>query len=438
MRAVWWVRRDLRLGDNQALQAAAAADELIPVFCWDEDEPGVAARPWAPGAASRWWLHHSLAALKASLRARGSDLLILRGDTMTALRRLKPDVVYCSRRYEPAEIAREAAVRAGLNLESFGGKLLREPDALVTGAGTPYSVFTPYWNAFVKGPDFGKALAAPKTLPPLPPGVHGESLAALGLLPRVAWDDGIAAAWTPGEAGAQAALAAFLAHAAKGYEKGRDLPAAAGTSRLSPHLAFGEVSARSVWKAASGNRPFLRQLAWRDFAAQLLVHQPHSSDTALKPAYDRFPWRDDYAPALKAWQQGQTGYPIVDAGMRELWHTGWMHNRVRMIAASFLVKHLLIPWQEGARWFWDTLVDADLANNSFGWQWSAGSGADAAPYFRVFNPYIQAKKFDAGAAYVKKWVPEAGTRSYVKPIVDHDAARLTALKAYDRFKKLTG
>jgi len=310
--------------------------------------------------------------------------------------------------------------------------------------GRPYQVFTAFWRACQAMPEPGVPLPAPECIPA--PERWPESLAIeeLGLDPIPDWAGGLREVWTPGEAGAMRLLREFLARA-DGYADERDRPDRAGTSRLSPHLHFGEVSARQVWHAARGVEPYLRQLGWREFSAHLLHHFPHTATEPLRPEFRAFPWRMD-AAALRAWTRGRTGYPLVDAGMRELWHTGWMHNRVRMVAASFLVKHLMIPWQEGAAWFWDTLVDADLANNTMGWQWCAGCGADAAPYFRIFNPVLQGEKFDPEGAYVRRWVPELADvparfvhkpwlapeppREYPAPIVDHDFARLRALAAY--------
>lgn len=468
-KTIVWFRRDLRLADQEALHAALArGGTVVPVFIWAPDEEA----PWAPGAASRWWLHESLRAFDASLRALGSQLVIRRGPSLDALRRLINETgasaVYWNRLYEPAAIERDRVVKAtlradGVEAKSFNSALLHEPWTILTQQGKPYQVFTPFYRAC-------QALDAPSTPRPPPahlptiPSIPSVAINDLGLLPSIHWYDGMAATWQPGEDGAVERLAGFRPRAPH-YKSDRDRPDLESTSRLSPHLHFGEISPRQVWwsirKAHPGGsaEPYLRQLIWREFAHHLLYHFPHTPTEPLRPEFKRFPWEDN-PQFLKAWQKGRTGYPIVDAGMRELWRTGWMHNRVRMIVASFLVKDLLIPWQAGAAWFWDTLVDANLANNTLGWQWTAGCGADAAPYFRIFNPILQGEKFDPDGAYVKKWVPElaalpaglvhrvmeadrrvlsdAGVElgvHYPKPLVDHGVARDAALSAYDHLKR---
>ncbi len=441
-------RRDLRLADQPALAAALAAAReagtaLLPVYVHETEGE------WPPGAASRWWLHHSLAALDADLRARGSRLLLRRGPLAAALAALQAETgaaaVYASRRVEPAAREAEGAARraldvAGAELRLFAGDGLHAPDRLRNLQGGPYRVFTPFWKALAALPAPAGLAPAPAALPAPTSWPASLSLAELALLPRIDWAGGLAAAWTPGEAGAQAALACFLVQGLAEYPAARDLPGRAGVSRLSPHLHFGEIAPARLWAAslaAAGAAPgtagvapatgeaWRRQLAWRDFARHLLWHFPGTARDPLDARFERFPWREDPA-ALAAWQRGETGYPLVDAGMRELWQTGWMHNRVRMVVASFLTKHLLIDWRVGARWFWDTLVDADLANNGFGWQWTAGCGADAAPYFRVFNPTLQAQRFDARGEYIHRWRPEPA----LQPIVEHGAARARALAAY--------
>ncbi len=426
-----WFRRDLRLADHPALaEACATGRPVLPVFIWAPEEEA----PWAPGAASRWWLHHSLTALDRDLRARGSRLVIRRGPSGDALRALVRETgatdVFWNRLYEPALIARDRALKEEFNAHTFNGSLLHEPWEILTQAEKPYQVFTPFHKACQVHGDPGRPLPAPVRLP-TSGNVPSEKFQSLELLPALDWAAGFREVWTPGEAGAQQRVSDFEAGA---YAEERDRPDHEGTSRLSPHLHFGEISPRQIWWAvrASGRgnvEPYLRQLVWREFAHHLLYHFPHTAEQPLRPEFARFPWRDDPA-ALRRWQEGRTGFPIVDAGLRELWHTGWMHNRVRMIAASFLVKDLLIPWTEGARWFWDTLVDADLANNTLGWQWTAGCGADAAPYFRVFNPALQAEKFDPAGAYRRRWAGAVQD----PPLVDHGAARDRALEAYNEMR----
>jgi deoxyribodipyrimidine photo-lyase len=428
--SIVWFRNDLRLADNPALAEAAGGGPVVPVFIWAPDEEG----DWPPGAASRWWLHHSLAALDRALRRHRSRLIVRRGPTAAALRELAEktgaDAVLWNRRYKPAITARDAELKQALHgARSLPGNLLREPWTVQTRTGGPYQVFTPFWRALEAMGDPGTPLPEPSlALPERWPA--SLSVEELGLLPEISWDEGLAATWTPGERGALERLGTF-SERARGYGDERNIPAAEATSRLSPHLHHGEVSARQVWhmvREAAGRsaEPFLRQLAWRDFAHHLLYHFPHTTDAPLRPAFAHMPWRHD-TEGLQDWQRGRTGYPLVDAGMRQLWETGWMHNRVRLVAASFLTKHLLIDWREGARWFWDTLVDADLANNTLGWQWVAGSGADAAPYYRIFNPAAQADRFDGDGRYRDRWL-DGDSRP---PIVEHAAARERALAAYD-------
>lgn len=475
-----WFRADLRLTDNPALAAAVARKSaVIPVFLWALEEDG----RWQPGGATRWWLDASLRALDASLRKQGSRLVVRRGAALGTLRTLLRETgataVYWNRRYEPDAITRDRQVKEGLRADgiearSFNGSLLMEPWENVKGDGTAYRVFTPFWKSMLARGSMAAPVAAPKRIAAPAEWPAGDSIDDLELKPRLDWAGGMRAAWTPGEAGARRELERFLSGAVTRYPEHRDRPDLVGTSRLSPHLHFGEISPRQAWHAArefalgdsaerSGaehadvSRPvesWLRQLAWREFGHHLLYHFPHTAEAPLRPEFERFPWASDDA-ALRAWQRGRTGYPIVDAGMRELWTTGWMHNRVRMVVASFLVKDLLLPWQEGARWFWDTLVDADLANNTLGWQWTAGCGADAAPYFRVFNPLLQSRKFDPDGDYLRRWLPElaglpdpwihephkaptalleaAGVtigRDYPAPIVSHEVAKHLALAAY--------
>jgi deoxyribodipyrimidine photo-lyase len=416
--AILWFRRDLRLTDNPALLAALRhCQRIVPLYIHAPAEEA----PWQPGAASRWWLHHALAALQRDLQRLGSALLIRHGPTQEALAELGAACgathLYWNRLYDPATIARDTAIKRwaqaqGLSVESHNAGLLHEPWTLQTGKGEPYRVFTPFWKAGRAQAQPAAPEPAPTRLPPLPAGLATQPLETLELLPRVPWDAGLAAAWTPGEPGAQTALDAFMAQGADHYRDVRDLPGRPGTSRLSPHLHFGELGPRQVLQAcrnagdSSGAEAYARQLYWREFGHHLLYHFPYTAEQPLDRRFAEFPWARDITEPLAAWQQGRTGIPIVDAGMRELWHTGWMHNRVRMLVASLLTKNLLIPWQQGARWFWDTLVDADLANNTLGWQWTAGCGADAAPYFRIFNPVLQGQRFDGAGSYVRRWVPE--------------------------------
>jgi len=477
--ALVWFRQDLRLQDNPALHAAQArGGPLIPVYVLDEAGAGA----WPLGGASRWWLHHALAALDAALRERGSRLVLARGPALEVLTALVAasgaGAVYWNRCYEPAAIQRDRAVKAalaegGLEVKSFNGALLHEPHTVQNQQGAPFQVFTPYWRHCQTLPVEPPVRLPAGPLPPLPANLPTLDLAALDLLPRIPWDAAFPGAWEPGEAAGLRRLRQFAGRAMADYADVRDRPGQDGTSRLSPYLHFGEVSPRQVWAAVQaqakdtgvfppgrGAQVFLNEIGWREFAHHLLFHFPHTPTQPLRPDYAAFPWAPDPGGRLlRAWQRGRTGYPIVDAGMRQLWAHGWMHNRVRMIAASFLIKHLLQPWNRGAEWFWDTLVDADLASNTLGWQWTAGSGADAAPFFRIFAPVRQGEKFDPEGAYVRRWVPElarlpaaylhapwsapaavlaeAGVRlgrDYPAPLVDHDAARARALAAFQQLR----
>lgn len=472
-----WFRHDLRLADNPALASAQKrGGPVVPVFIWSPEEEGA----WPPGGASRWWLHQSLAALDVRSREVGSRLIIRCGPALATLREVAKethaDAVFWNRRYEPAVSARDAKVKEalgsdGLAAESFNAALLHEPWTIQNQSGKPFQVFTPFWRHCPAKSEPAEPLPAPKKL--LAPSKWPKSLALeeLELQPKMNWADGLRAAWQPGELGATANLNCFLAKAFDDYTDQRNRPDITGTSRLSPHLHFGEISPRQVWHglrrmAVKRRLPverwrgsqFLAEIGWREFAHHLLSHFPHTPTEPLRADFKKFPWRKD-AAWLHAWQKGRTGYPIVDAGMRELWTTGWMHNRVRMIVASFLVKDLLMDWQEGARWFWDTLVDADLASNTLGWQWTAGCGADAAPYFRVFNPTSQSEKFDPNGDYIRRWCPELAKlptkwihqphgappevlraarvelgRDYPQHIVNHAIAREVALEAFARIK----
>jgi deoxyribodipyrimidine photo-lyase len=427
-----WLRHDLRLNDNLALLAAARTGAVVPVFVWAPAEEG----DWPLGAASRWWLDRSLRALDADLRSRGSRLIVRRGPSVETLAALMAEVgagaVHWNRRYEPAAITRDAqAIRLLAGVRTFNAGLLHEPWTVRTRAEGPFRVFTPFWKAIsaLGEPD------PPASIGALPaPAVWPGSLAIddLGLRPLSDWDAELRTAWSPGEGGALDELDRFLDHV-EHYADTRDTPSVNG-SRLSAHLHFGEIGPRQVWaavreRAGVAATAYLRQLGWREFAHHLLYHFPDTPDRPLQPAFNDFPWRDD-PTGLRSWQQGRTGHDFVDAGMCELWRTGWVHNRVRMVAASFLVKDLLIDWHEGARWFWDTLVDADLANNTLGWQWVAGCGADSAPFFRIFNPAVQAARFDPERRYRDRWLK--GTRP--AEIVSHPAARRRALEAYAQMR----
>ncbi|MFC4252366.1 cryptochrome/photolyase family protein [Sinimarinibacterium flocculans] len=466
-----WFRRDLRLTDNPALIAALErGTPVIPVYVHDPASED----PWAPGAASRSWLHHSLTALAEDLARRGSRLVVRSGPALQTLRALigetSAGAVAWNRLHEPAIAARDARIEAalasdGIETSSHNAALWSEPGQIATGSGGPYRVFTPFWRALAARLPDAPVSPAPERIPGPRQWPAGIAVETLALRPSIAWDQGFYDPWQPGEAGAYRRLRRFLDEDLRGYGDARDRPADDGCSRLSPHLHFGEIGPRQVLQAvrraqAGGDLPehdaehFLRELGWREFAHHLLHHFPQTPDQPLNAAFAAMPWRRDrdHAADLQAWQRGRTGIPIVDAGMRELWASGWMHNRVRMIVASLLTKNLLIPWQQGARWFWDTLVDADLASNTLGWQWVAGCGADAAPYFRIFNPVLQSQKFDAGGRYIRRWVPElahlpdkavhapwtmrdAAPRDYPAPIVDLAASRQRALDAFARMRE---
>ncbi len=454
MTSIVWFRQDLRVSDNPALDAAiAAGGAVIPVYIWSPDEEN----GWTLGGASRCWLHHALAQLQKELEQLALPLILRIGNSQETLSGLiletKATHLFWNRRYEPYAIQRDTKIKAAceISVRSFNSALLFEPWTIANKKGKPFKIFTPFWRTCLTEKEPAKPTPRPRgpfktmQLPSL-------SLNELKLSKKFE-------AWQP--ECAEQVLERFLAGPIVHYAEGRDRPDLAGVSRLSPYLHFGQISPRQIWhsvKKPAGDA-FLRQLGWREFAHHLLYHFPETVQKPLYAKFAAFPWLYD-EKALQAWQKGQTGYPIVDAGMRELWQTGWMHNRVRMIVGSFLVKDLLLPWQEGARWFWDTLVDADLANNTLGWQWIAGCGADAAPYFRIFNPVLQGEKFDPQGAYVRKWVPElqklpqiwlqqpwnapdaalkeAGIvlgDSYPKPIVDHEQARKRALAALQTVKE---
>ncbi len=421
--AIVWLRLDLRLADNPALHHALQhAERIIPVYIHAPEE----AAPWSDGGASRWWLHHSLRALAGDLRHLGSRLVLRCEPSLSALldlvRNSGATSVYWNRLHEPAFTRRDnevqAALRAaGVDVHRYNGSLLHQPGAILTKTGRPYRVFTPFWRACQQSPTGPQPLPSPNALPPVPAHLKSLELDELSLLPRLPWDQGLRATCEPGEQQANMRLHAYCQTSLPTYPASRDYPDRPGTSHLSPHLHFGEISPQQVlWvlrdyaeHAAGGltaaSESLIRQVGWREFAAHVLHHYPHTPEQPLDERYRNFPWDNDKS-LLTAWTRGETGIPIIDAGMRQLWYSGWMHNRVRMLVASFLVKNGGIHWLEGARWFWDTLVDADLANNTLNWQWVAGCGADAAPYFRIFNPVLQSKKFDPDGVYIRRWVPE--------------------------------
>lgn len=474
---ILWFRQDLRLADNPALQAAVESRlPVIPTYVWSPEEAG----EWAMGSAARVWLHGSLNALQTNLRERDSDLYIAQGHTATTLLQLAQSMgaqtIHCNARYEPWARQQQDTIQQELARHDIqlvihtGATLLWEPKSFATQQGKPYQLFTPYFNRCVGQLPDTTPRPAPAKLPS--PDFWPQSLPVdlLHLLPTTHWDAGIRAVWQPGEQAAQTRLQDFLANALIQYGQARNLPHQQGTSCFSSYLTHGEISPRQIWHAVEewadatpGNTAtrktasdFLRELVWREFAYHVLYHFPHTTTQPLKEKFRQMPWQEN-PEWLKRWQTGQTGYPLVDAGMRQLWRTGWMHNRVRMVVGSFLTKDLLIPWQDGARWFWDTLVDADLANNSLNWQWVAGCGADAQPFFRIFNPVSQSEKFDPDCLYIRQWVPElahlsakqchtpwqtadrkaqqgslltSASQPYPAPMVDHGEARDKALHIY--------
>lgn len=468
---ILWLRRDLRLTDNPALAHAAATGPVLPIFIDDTSEP------WPPGCAQRWWLHHSLTDLARRLAVAGLPLTLRRGVPADVLDDLIAETgaatVVWNRCYEPHAIQRDELIKTvlrgrGLTVQPFNASLLHEPLNMRTASGTPFQVFTPFWRALRALGDPASAVPAPKLTPSPRPWPRSDELDEWRLLPRAAdWSAGLRATWRPGEESALRRLGAWIGRTRRDYGHLRDRPDQDATSALSPHLHWGEISPRTVWHAVrqamavtgdDDGWDFLRQLGWREFAAHLLFHRRDLPTRPFRPTFDRIDRVED-AATLQAWRQGRTGYPIVDAAMRQLWVTGWMHNRTRMIVASFLTKHLMQDWRAGAAWFWDTLVDADLANNVAGWQWVAGCGADAAPYFRIFNPVLQGEKFDPAGAYVRRFVPELSAlpdrwihrpweapadavasskvslgENYPLPIVEHGWARARALTAFAAIK----
>ena len=467
---VVWHRYDLRTSDHQGLAAAASTGApIVPVFIYSPETEV----PWGLGAASRWWLHHSLKSLQESYKKLGLKLHIRRAENsalaiMKVLSELGADELFLDRRFEPAilnndrELAK-LATKAGVTIHAFNHHLILPIQDIRNGQGKVYQVFTPFY----KSQNLNLERAVKTEFEKIPSSLKGsskkiESLSvdALKLLPRLKWADHWLELWSPGEEGAKKNLKIFLESRLSNYSSGRDRPDFSATSTLSPHLRFGEISPLRILKEVSKipsrglitseKEKFISELVWREFAHYLMLHFPETPLKPLRPEYAAFPWDKVEKKNWKNFIDGKTGFPIVDAGMRELWHTGWMHNRVRMIVASFLVKDLRYPWVEGAKWFWDTLVDADLASNTFGWQWSAGCGADAAPYFRIFNPTLQGERFDPEGVYVKKWIPElrslsaknihspqlSGVNSgYPAPMVVHSEARDLALAAFSRLRK---
>jgi len=460
-----WLRNDLRLTDNPALFHAAEKGHVIPVFIWSPEINSTTL-----GAASKWWLHHSLQALQTNLKEKGCPLILRMGYPQAVLSKLaeetEADAIYWNRRYEPTLVdldirAEKELSEQNIEVKTWKANLLAEPIEIQNQMGLPFQIFTPFWKHCLKKLNPDEPLPSPRKLTPASSAITKLQLEDLALLPKEQWYREMNQCWNPGETGAMKNLQSFVKSAVKDYRRMRNFPALPGTSKLSPHLHFGEISPRQVWYILAHlelpnwkESQFLSEIGWREFSYHWLHSYPHIVDTPFRPYFKAFPW-DNNPEHLQAWQEGRTGYPIVDAGMRELWATGWMHNRVRMIAASFLVKHLLIDWRKGAEWFWDTLVDADLACNTQGWQWTAGCGADAAPYFRIFNPTSQSTKFDPDGNYIRKWVPElknldpphlfepwnapenilarSGVQlgeNYPYPIVDHTMARNRALAAY--------
>jgi deoxyribodipyrimidine photo-lyase len=470
--ALVWFRRDLRLADNPALRHAIEhAERVVCVYIHSPEEEG----RWGAGGASRWWLHHSLEALQNQTSQSGSALVLRSGNTLETLkvliRETHAELVTWNRLFEPLLIKRDMHIETALRkldigCKTFNASLLFDPADVATKSGTPFRVYTPFWRHCTQRlGEISPPAAAPKRIP----GVlhlHSESLYRWKLLTGRSWESWLAKHWTPGEHGAYARLRKFNRSAIDRYSQGRDRPDIEGTSRLSPHLHFGEIGPRQIIAALesrteknASTQRYLSQIGWREFAHHLLAHFPHTPEQPLDPRFARYPWTRS-AAALKAWQRGNTGIPLVDAGMRELWRTGWMHNRVRMIVASLLTKNLRLHWLKGADWFWDTLVDADLANNTLGWQWVAGCGADASPYFRIFNPVLQAKRFDPQRDYIRRWLPELRTlsnrwihqpwaapaeelkkagiklgKTYPRPVVDLNKSRVRALAGYSRIRR---
>ncbi|ATP41329.1 deoxyribodipyrimidine photolyase [Solibacillus sp. R5-41] len=470
-----WFRKDLRLHDNPALWNAAQQGMVIPVYIWSEEEE----REYATSEAARWWLHHSLIALEKKLKTHGWTLILRKGSSFAQLtsiiKQTQADAIFFGERYEPSIIRRDRTITSDLlsqvsEVRSFSSNLLFTPMDLLNQKNEPYKVFTSFWKRAIREL-VSRPLPIPVNIAPYAKPISSLQVEELGLLPTKTWHEKFHKHWKPGEEGAIARWEQFVEKGLNYYVEKSDIPSALAVSLLSPHLVWGDISVRSVWYSAkrltdeepekymnSSIDAFLRQLIWREFAYHQLIHYPTMIHDPLREKFKLFPWQGT-EEEMKKWQKGMTGYPLVDAGMRELWETGALHNRVRMVVSSFLVKHLLISWVDGSKWFQETLVDFDAASNAMGWQWVAGSGIDAAPYFRIFNPIIQSQKFDADGQYIRKWLPEianipskyihepwkapahilleAGVvlgKTYPLPIIDHSFARIRALEAYKEVK----
>jgi deoxyribodipyrimidine photo-lyase len=451
--SILWLRQDLRLHDQPALLAAAQEGAVVPVYVLDDESPGA----WKIGGAQRWWLHHSLTALREGLERLGSRLILRRGESARELSRLAADLgvrrIYATRHYEPWWREAEKRVGSELDLQLHGGNVLVPPERVRTGAGTPYKIYTPYWRALQEQLPPAEPAGAPESLQAPARWPDSDALETWQLLPtRPDWASAFGEEWKPGEASALERLRSFVDEVER-YSDRRDLPSEEGTSRFSPHLHFGELSPRLIWHSLAGTAgdKFRKELAWRDFSHNVMLTQSEIGEAPGRKDFKAFPWRIGAAADadFRAWSRGRTGYPIVDAGMRQLWATGWMHNRVRMVTASFLVKHLLVDWRKGALWFWDTLVDADYGNNGQNWQWIAGTGLDSQPFNRIMAPTLQSRKF-AAEDYIRRWVPELRElsdasihepamqrpASYPRPIIEHRFARQRVLAALEAFAQV--